>query len=206
MRSPRREFWPARDARYHRITGGLPTLVRWTNMEDDDAQRILAQYTYTMTSSPFFGDLYVSCEAWRRPTLWDSRASQFRWVPLENIETVTSWHLWLDNTAYPLRCKPISFLLGFIWIQDLMQSKECHHPIENEKSFPLMSDMTRYDEMKKNCGRSKMWSAMLSCTIDATGRATACSFSLVFIACWATTSSTRFWNPPKKWICRVWCF
>ena len=46
-----------------------------------------------------------------------------------------------------------------------MQSKECHHPIENEKSFPLMSDTTRYDEITKNGGRSKMWSVMLSCTI-----------------------------------------
>ena len=30
-----------------------------------------------------------------------------------------------------------------------------------------MSNMTRYDEMKKNCGRSKMWSVMLSCTIGS---------------------------------------
>ena len=67
MRSGRREIWPVRDARYHRITAGLPTLVpsslRRTKNEDDDAQRILAQYTYTMTSSSFFGGLHVSCEA-----------------------------------------------------------------------------------------------------------------------------------------------
>ena len=45
MRSARREFRPARDARYHGMPGGLSTLVpaplRRTNNEDDDAQRIL---------------------------------------------------------------------------------------------------------------------------------------------------------------------
>ena len=63
-----------------------------------------------------------------------------------------------------------------------MQSKECHHPIENEKSFSLMSNMTRYDEMKnklrtiKNVVSNgvlhhrvstdfKTWSVMVSCTI-----------------------------------------
>ena len=49
------------------MPGGLSTLVpaplRRTNNEDDDAQRILSEYTYTMTSAPFFGDLYVSSEA-----------------------------------------------------------------------------------------------------------------------------------------------
>ena len=60
----------------------------------------------------------------------------------------------------------------FVWVYlnsgqvDLILTKECRHPIENEKTFPLMSNMTRYDEMKKNCGRSKMWSVMLSCTIS----------------------------------------
>ena len=61
MRSLRREFRPARDARYHGTPGGLstpvPTPLRRTNDErdeDDGAQRILAQYTYTMTSAPFF--------------------------------------------------------------------------------------------------------------------------------------------------------
>ena len=43
--------------------------------------------------------------------------------------------------------------------------RETEREREREKSFPLMSNMTRYDEMKKNCGRSKMWSVMLSCTI-----------------------------------------
>ena len=87
MRSPRSEFRPARDTRYHRIPGGLSTLVpvaplRRTNNEDDDVQRILAQYTYTMTSAPFFGDLYVSSEAWH--AFCGSRASQVRWDPLKN--------------------------------------------------------------------------------------------------------------------------
>ena len=58
VRSPRREFRPAQDARYHGIPGGLPTPVpapaplRRTNNEADNAQYILAQYTYTMTSAP----------------------------------------------------------------------------------------------------------------------------------------------------------
>ena len=172
MRSPRREFRPARDARYHRISGGLPTQVpsplRRTNNEDDDAQYILAPYTYTLTSAPF---LEVCTSVLRLVVHFGvlvlASSVEFRW---KTVETVTSWHLWLDNAACPLHCWPISFLFGFIWIQDLIQSKECHHPIENEKSFPLMSNMTRYDEMKKNCGQSKMWSVMhmVSCTIFPT--------------------------------------
>ena len=67
MRSPRREFRPARDARCHRIPDGLPTPVpaplRPTNNEDDDAQRILAQYTYTMTSAPFL-EICTTCALW----------------------------------------------------------------------------------------------------------------------------------------------
>ena len=31
----------------------MPAPLRRTNNEDDDAQRILAEYTYTMTSAPF---------------------------------------------------------------------------------------------------------------------------------------------------------
>ena len=31
----------------------VPAPLRRTNNEDDDAQRILAQYTHTMTSAPF---------------------------------------------------------------------------------------------------------------------------------------------------------
>ena len=57
MRSPRREFRPAQDAHYHGTPDGLstpmPALLRRTNNEDGDARRILAQYTYTMTSAPF---------------------------------------------------------------------------------------------------------------------------------------------------------
>ena len=57
MCSPRREFRPARDAPYHGIPDCLPTPVpaplRRTNNEDDDAQCILAQYTYTPISAPF---------------------------------------------------------------------------------------------------------------------------------------------------------
>ena len=74
--------------------------------------------------------------------------------------------------------RPLKLLFWFIWIQDLMQSKErVHHTCKDwrtsgregelERSFPVMSNMTRYDEMKKNCGRSKMWSwsVMVPCTI-----------------------------------------
>ena len=119
MRSPRLEFRPARDARYHRIPGGLPTPVpaplRRTNDEDDDAQYILAQYTYTMPSTPFL----EICTSVLRHVLSKSsfvinKASssvllclnlrhdvhfgvlalassvEFRW---KTVETVTSWHL-----------------------------------------------------------------------------------------------------------------
>ena len=46
-----------------------------------------------------------------------------------------------------------------------MRSNECQRPIENEKSFSLMSNTTGYDEREKNGGRSKMCLVMLSCTI-----------------------------------------
>ena len=43
-----------------------------------------------------------------------------------------------------------------------MQSKECQHPVENAKSFPVRSNMTGYDEIKKNLRTVKkvMWSVM----------------------------------------------
>ena len=162
MRCPRHEFLAARNARCHRIPGGLPTLVPaplWqTNNEDDDARYILTQYTYMTTSAPF---LEICTSVLRLDVRFGvlalamASSVEFRY---KKVETVTSWHLWLDNTACPLRCKPISFLFGYIWIQDLMQSKECHHPIESEKSFPLIPNMARNDETTKNCGRSKTFS------------------------------------------------
>ena len=95
MRSPRREFRPARDARYHGIPDGLPTPVhaplRRTNNEDDDAQRKLAQYTYTMTSAPF---LEICTSVLRLDVrflvLALARSVEIRW---KTDETVTSWHL-----------------------------------------------------------------------------------------------------------------
>ena len=104
MRSPRREFRPARDARYRGIPEGLPTPVpaplRRTNNEDDDAQRILARYTYTKTSAPFL-DMFTSVLRLdvRFVVLALARSLEFRW---KTVETVTSWHLRLDNTACPL--------------------------------------------------------------------------------------------------------
>ena len=95
MRSLRREFRPARDARNHGIPGGLstpvPTPLRRTNNEDDDAQRILAQYTNTMTSAPF---LEICTSVLRHDVrfvvLALARSFAFRW---KTVETVTSWYL-----------------------------------------------------------------------------------------------------------------
>ena len=95
MRSARREFRPARDARYHGMPGGLSTLVpaplRRTNNEDDDAQCMLAEYTYTMTSAPF---LEICTSVLRLDVgfvvLALARSVEIRW---KTVETVTSWHL-----------------------------------------------------------------------------------------------------------------
>ena len=95
MRSARREFRPARAARYHGMPGGLSTLVlaplRRTNNEDDDSQRILAEYTYKMTSAPF---LEICTSVLRLDMrfvfLALARSVEFRW---KTVETVTSWHL-----------------------------------------------------------------------------------------------------------------
>ena len=85
MRSPRRKFRPAWDARYHGIPGGLSTPVpaplRRTNNEDDDAQLTCRVHLHDDRRS-FFGDVYVSSDAWR--ALCGSLASHVRCVPLEN--------------------------------------------------------------------------------------------------------------------------
>ena len=85
MRSARRGFRPARDARYHGKPGGLSTLVpaplRRTNSEDDDAQRIHAEYTYAVTSAPF---LEICTSVLRLDVRFVVLAWQVRCVPLEN--------------------------------------------------------------------------------------------------------------------------
>ena len=64
---------------------------RRTNNEDDDAQRILAQYTYTMTIAPFL-EICMSVLRLdvRFVVLTLARSVEFRW---KTVETVTSWHL-----------------------------------------------------------------------------------------------------------------
>ena len=65
--------------------------LRRTNNEDDDAQCILAEYTYTMTSAPF---LEICTSVLRLDVrfvvLARARSVAFRW---KTVETVTSWHL-----------------------------------------------------------------------------------------------------------------
>ena len=62
-----------------------------SNNEDDDAQRILAEYTYTMTSAPF---LEICTSVLRLDVrfvvLALARSVSFRW---KTVETVTSCHL-----------------------------------------------------------------------------------------------------------------
>ena len=108
-RSPRRESRSARDSRYHGSPPpprGLSTLVpaplRRTINDDDDAQRMLPEYTGTMTSAPFL----EICTSVRRldvrfVVLALARSVAFRW---KTVEIVTSWHLWLENKACPLHC------------------------------------------------------------------------------------------------------
>ena len=77
------------------MTGGLSTLVpaplRRTNNEDDDAQCMLAEYTYTITSAPF---LEICTSVLRLDVgfvvLALARSVEIRW---KTVETVTSWHL-----------------------------------------------------------------------------------------------------------------
>ena len=66
-------------------------LRRTNNDEDDDAQRILAEYTYTMTSTPFL-EIFTSVLRLdvRFVVLAVDRSVVFRW---KTVETVTSWHL-----------------------------------------------------------------------------------------------------------------
>ena len=149
----------------------MPVPRRRMNKEDDDAQRILAQYTYTMTSAPFLEMCTSVLRLDVRRALCGSRASQVRCVPLENG--------WDSNAMAPLigqHSVSVTLLTNqlFVWVY-LNQSgtdvtkrvRTANHPIEDEKSFPLMSNMTRYDEMKNYCGRLKMWSVLVSCTIAA---------------------------------------
>ena len=139
-----------------------PRALRRTNNEDDDAQRILCRAHIHDDKRSIFGDLYVSSEAWR--ALCGFRASQVRCDPLEN-----GWDSYVMTPLIGQYSVSVTRLTNqlFVWILDLILPKECRHPIENEKTFPLMSNVTRYDEMKKNCGRSKMWWVMLPCTIQS---------------------------------------
>ena len=80
----------------------VPMPLRRTNDEDDDALRIVAEFIYTMMSAPF---LEICTSVLRLDVCFVvlalARSVAFRW---KTVETVTSWHLWLDNTACPLHC------------------------------------------------------------------------------------------------------
>ena len=80
----------------------LPVPLRRTNDEEDDALCLVAEFIYTMMSAPF---LEICTSVLRLDVrfvvLALARSVAFR---LKTIETVTSWHLWLDNTACPLHC------------------------------------------------------------------------------------------------------
>ena len=97
------------------MPGGLSTLVpaplRRTNNEDDDAQRILAEYTYKMTSAPFF-EICTSVLRLdvRFVVLALARSVEFRW---KTVETVTSWHLSLDK--YSVSVALLTNQL-FVWV------------------------------------------------------------------------------------------
>ena len=72
----------------------VPAPLRRTKNEGDDARRILAQYTYTMTSAPFL-EICSLCRSVLRldvrfVVLALARFVEFRW---KTVETVTSWHL-----------------------------------------------------------------------------------------------------------------
>ena len=69
----------------------VPAPLRQMNNEDNDAQYILAQYTYTMTSAPFL-EICTSVLGLdvRFGVLALASSVEFRW---KTVETVTSLHL-----------------------------------------------------------------------------------------------------------------
>ena len=100
-----------------------------------------------------FGDLYVSSEAWRA-------------LPLEN-----GWDSYVMAPLIGQYSVSVTLLTNqlFVWVYlnsgpDLTKRVPSSDREREDLSIDVKHDSVQWNE-KKNCGRSKMWSVMLSCTI-----------------------------------------